>query len=323
VKRSLTIVSSPLVSICVPTYNNAAYLRQCLDSIAAQTYDNIEVIIGDDGSRDDTLSIAREYVERYGFRLHCNEANKGAGETSSILVKMARGEYVAVYHSDDVYASAIVAESVAVLNNDANIGMIGTMANIINGNGNAIGEFRLHEALKLLRRSKFSFNEIMLGVLLNGGNDIILVTPSVMVRKNIYDELGGFNADKYRSAYDYEMWLRIAKKYNIAVIEKKLMSYRIHENQISELQIRKNIEVQNIILVLRDYRQYITDKKLAQYCDALLDKWVFRTAKKQNDRGYYEKSSETLDLIKSPKYLPLKWILKILNRSGVSTKRRK
>jgi glycosyltransferase involved in cell wall biosynthesis len=315
-------MNQPLVSICVPTYNNARYLRQCLDSIVSQTYRNIEVIIADDGSTDDTVSIAREYVERYGFRLHRNETNKGAGETSSILVKMARGEYVAVYHSDDVYANTIVAESVAVLNNDASIGMVGTMANIINEDGNQIGEFRLHEALKSLGRSSFSFDEIMLGVLLNGGNDIILVTPSVMVRKSIYDELGGFNAVTYGVNYDYEMWIRVASRYRVTVIDARLMNYRIHKNQISQQQTRKNTELEKIVLVLRDYQAYISDNKLARMCSRLQDKWIFRTAKRQNDFGYYEKSNGTLKLIRSSRYLPLICMLRALNGMNISTKRR-
>lgn len=68
-------VQHPLVSICIPVYNNARYLRQCLDSIAGQTYKNIEVIIGDDGSTDESPRIAEEYHERLGYRIYRSPKN--------------------------------------------------------------------------------------------------------------------------------------------------------------------------------------------------------------------------------------------------------
>lgn len=316
------IKKSPLVSICVPTYNNARYLRECLDSIVSQTYTNMELIVGDDGSTDDTVSIVQEYVDRYGIHFHKNHKNLGGGATSSILVSMARGEYVAVYHSDDRYKPTIVEESVNILNNDASLGLVSCLANIIDDQGKNSGEFRLHNIIKNLNKRSYSFDDVIRGILKNAGKDIMLVTPSIMARKQIYQEMGLYRPDKYKSAYDYEMWLRIATRYNVAILEKNLMDYRIHENQISELQIRKNIEIQNIVWVLRDYREFISDSMLKKDCNRLLDKWIFRAAKKQNYRGYYQKSSETLRLIGSRKYLFLAWLLRGLNYLNVSLKRR-
>ncbi len=311
-------MSKPLVSICIPTYNNARFLPQCLDSIVSQTYDNMEVIIADDGSTDNTYSIISQYVKRYGFIYHRNQINMGAARTSSRLVELSKGDYIAIYHSDDVYDKSIVEESVALLNSDQNIGLVSTMSNIVDNLGNPIGEFRFHDALKNLNKTKYDFDDTMLGVLKNGGNDIFIVTPSVMARRSAYDELGLFEANKYRSAYDYEMWFRIATKYHVAIIDKKLMSYRIHQNQISEKQIRKNTDVQNIVWVIRDYVKFIKSMRLRRFCGNLINKWIFRTAKKQNHYGFFEKSNETLDHIRSMKYLPLKLILMIFNLFKIS-----
>ncbi len=311
----------PLVSICIPAYNSASYLRTCLNSIVAQTYDNLEVIIADDGSSDQSIEIAAEYADKYGFKLHRNVKNLGAAKTSSDLVEMAAGEYVALYHSDDVYEKTIVEDSVAILNSDKSIGIVGTMANIIDERGDHLAEFRLHEVLKMLHKKMYDFDDTMLGTLKNGGHDIFLVTPSVMAKKQVYQEVGAFDTGKYRSAYDYEMWLRIATRYNVAVIDKKLMSYRIHKNQISELQIRKNIEVQDIVWAVRDYRQYIRNTRLKKYCGRLLDTWFFRTAKKQNYLHFYDKSNDTLRLIESKKYVLLKLLLKTFNSMHIPLKR--
>ena len=143
-----------------------------------------------------------------------------------------------------------------------------------------------------------------------------------MAKSKIYKELGLFNTSKYRSAYDYEMWLRIATRYPIKIIDKKLMNYRIHKNQISELLIRKNPEVQDIVWDVREYRRYIKSRALRKYCDRLLDTWFFRTAKKQNSRRMFLRSNETLQFIESGKYLFLKMFLKALNSMKISLKRR-
>jgi glycosyltransferase involved in cell wall biosynthesis len=213
------IVKMPLVSICVPVCNNACYLRQCLDSIAAQSYKNIEVIIGDDGSTDETEAIAQEYHDRYGYSVYRNPSNRGAAAISTTLVQMARGSHVAVYHSDDVYEKTIIEESVKVLESDAGVGLVGTMATIVNIEGESSAEFHLHNALLALNKNSYTFDEVMLGVLKNGRNDIIMVTPSVMARKDCYQELG-FYKEKYKDIYDYEMWLRIATRYRVSIVDK-------------------------------------------------------------------------------------------------------
>lgn len=309
----------PLVSICVPVYNNARYLRECLDSIAAQTYENIEVLIGDDGSTDETATVAQEYHARYGYRVYRNPSNRGAAAVSTTLVQMARGSYIAVYHSDDRYEKTIVEDSVKVLESDANVGLVGTMATIITSEGEASGEFRLHNALRTSGKKSYAFDDVMLGVLKNGGHDIIIVTPSVMARKDCYRELGTYS-EKYKDIYDYEMWLRIATRYRVAILDKKLMQYRMHENQISQKQTNRNTDVRNIVWVIRDYRQFIADGKLRKYCDDVLDTWFFRTAKKQNYRRLFSKSNETMQYIESGKYIILKMLLKGLNRMQVPLK---
>jgi glycosyltransferase involved in cell wall biosynthesis len=315
------IEKQPLISICIPTYNNARYLGECLDSIVSQSYPNIEVIVGDDGSSDGTEVILQKYIDRYGVRLHRNPVNRGAAATSSTLVYMARGKYVAVYHSDDRYEKTIVEESVNVLEADDSVGMVGTMANIIDEEGRYLREFHLHDALRKLNKNCFTFDEVMLGVLKNGGNDIMIVTPSVMVRKKAYQQLGLYT-EKHKGIYDYEMWFRIATKYRVAIIDKKLMNYRVHEHQISERETKKSVDLQEIVLIVREYRRFIGSKSLRRYCNQLVDTWIFRAAKKQNYRGYYEKSNETLKLIGSRKYLLLRWLLHMLNTMKVSLKRR-
>jgi len=308
----------PLVSICVPTYNSARYLLPCLDSIVAQTYDNIEVIFSDNASKDDTVAILQDYVNLHGHALSLNAANIGAGANFNKLVGLAKGEYIAIYHADDVYRDTIVEESVKVLQNNPSVGLVGTMGTVIDSDGKFQYDIQLHNEIKSLNKAVYTFDEALVGAIRN-----MFVTPTIMVRAKAYQELGDFDYKKYKSACDYEMWLRIARKYQVAVIDKKLINYRIHEGQGSEHEVRKNIEIPDILWVLKEYRQFVNDKKISKCCDNIVDNWIFKAAKKQNRLGYYSKSTETLQLLNLKKYWFPKYMYKALNMMHLSPKKRK
>jgi len=306
-----------LVSICIPTYNSERYLRQCLDSIASQSYKDVEVIISDNASTDDTVCIINEYVNKAGFKLNVNPVNIGAGANFNKLISMARGEYVAIYHADDIYHETIAEESVNLLRKDPLVGLVGTMGSVIDQDGNYQYDIQLHDEIKRLNTSVYSFDESLLGAIRN-----MFVTPTVMVRSKAYQDVGGFDQQKYKSACDYEMWLRIARKYQVAVIDKKLIQYRVHEGQGSEQEVRRNIEAPDILWVLKEYRRYVSNEQFGAYCDTFINKGLFKTAKKQNYLGYFTKSQETLQLLNAGTYCFPKYLFKILNMLHCSAKRR-
>lgn len=307
----------PLVSICIPTYNSARYLRQCLESIVAQTYDNIEVIFSDNASTDETTTLLEEYTEQYGYALSRNAVNIGAGANFNKLIGMARGEYVVLYHADDIYAKTIVEDSVQALNNDASVGLVGTLGTVIDHDGKYQYDIQLHDEVRRLKKNVYSYDEALLGAIRN-----MFVTPTIMVRAKAYQQLGGFDQQKYKSACDYEMWLRIARNYPVAVIDKKLIQYRIHEGQGSEQEVRKNIEVPDILWVLKEYRQFVNNGKFGASCDRIINKGLFKAAKKQNYLGHFKKSRETLQLLNAGAYWPLKQLYIFLNMLHLSAKKK-
>ena len=95
--------SKPLVSICVPTYTGAAHLRECLDSLQAQTFRDFEVIITDDASADGTAAIAQEYAERDArFKFHANAGHLGLVGNWNCGIRLARGEWIKPVFQDDL-----------------------------------------------------------------------------------------------------------------------------------------------------------------------------------------------------------------------------
>jgi len=309
--------SKKLVSICLPTFNSGRFLRTCLDSIVSQTYSNMEVIISDNASTDSTVDIIQEYVNQYGFKLNQNPKNLGMGGNFNRLISLVRGKYIAIYHADDVYDKSIVEASVKFLNDNESVGLVGTMGSVVNSEGTYLYDFQLHEEIRRMNKTIYTFDDALLCAIRN-----CFITPSIMVRMRAYQELGGFDQPKYKSACDYEMWLRIATKYKVAVIDEKLINYRIHENQVSEHEVRKNVEVPDIVWVLKEYQQVIKDRKLRRYCDAIINKWLFKAAKKQNYVGQYAKSNDTLNIIESKKYWIPKFVFKTFNNLKKSVKKR-
>src|SRR5262245_40453342 len=94
-------ISRSLVSIVVPVYNGARYLRESLDSILGQTYPHTEVLVMDDASTDETPQVLASYGDR--VRVHRQPWNRGIYGNANDGIALARGEYIAVYHGDDVY----------------------------------------------------------------------------------------------------------------------------------------------------------------------------------------------------------------------------
>jgi glycosyltransferase involved in cell wall biosynthesis len=310
----------PLVTIGVPTYNSAAYLRESLDSILAQTYPNCEIIVSDNASQDGTVAILREYAGRSGIRLLLNSDNAGAGGNFNRMVEAARGEYVAIYHSDDTYRPTIVEESVRRLNADPAIGLVGTMADVIDSRGTIQYGYELHDAIRRLNRQVFDFDDALLGVLTGSRNKIFFVTPSIMVRRKAYQELGLFDQPTYSSSVDTEMWLRIATRYRVAILDKRLMSYRVHETQGSQLEVRKNVQIPDIFKVITDYRHHISRRDLNAYCGRALDRTLLKTALKQNCIRQFGTSSMTLAGIRTPFYRLCRLFLAMANGLHINLK---
>ena len=101
-------MDTPYITIVIPVYNSELYLRECLDSIVNQTFDNYEVLIINDGSTDSSASIIDEYSKRYGFIRVVTQSNKGLFKTRAVGFREARGDYIGWLDSDDFVAPTML-----------------------------------------------------------------------------------------------------------------------------------------------------------------------------------------------------------------------
>ena len=213
--------NQPLVSICVPTYNAERTLMSTIQSILHQTYQNLEVLVVDNASTDNTSNLLGQIsdprlVTRTNERLIDGHANW------SKCIQLATGEYIAVFHADDLYLPDMVERQVRAFHDNPSVGAVFTMASIINDRDEIIGQAKLPAKLKGKR--VYHFPEMFLSILENGN---FLICPSCMVRDTLYKELAPFDVDRFRTSTDLDMWLRILEKGPIAVLDEKLMSYRV------------------------------------------------------------------------------------------------
>lgn len=215
----------PLVSICIPTYNAEKTVMDTLQSILNQTYHNLEVLVVDNASTDNTWSLLQQTNDPR-LVVRRNERNIGGEQNWSKCVQLATGEYIAIFHADDLYLPNMVQKQVRAFQDNPSVGAVFTRARLINDRGEVIGYSKLPSELRGKRI--YYLPEIFLLILRNGN---FLMCPSCMVRGKLYKELAPFDYDSFGISADLDMWLRILEKCPIAIIEEKLMCYHMSNRQ--------------------------------------------------------------------------------------------
>ena len=225
-KKTLKIKKDvPLVSICLPNYNSEKFIYKTVISLLNQSYKNIEIIVVDNFSTDDSIKILERFDDSR-LKIYRNKSNIGYSRNVNKSINLANGEYVAVYHSDDIYDEHIVKKQVSVLNKCPDVAGVFSLASVIDESDKIIKKNPLpfDYNKKVFIGSKNEFFPYLLRF------DNFIVCPTSMIRKKVYDEVGIYNPD-IKVVEDQEMWLRILNNHNIAIINEYLINYRIHKNQ--------------------------------------------------------------------------------------------
>lgn len=210
----------PLVSIIVPVYNGEKHLRESLDSIVAQTYPNLEILVMDDASTDSTPEIIASYGDR--LKYYRQEQNKRQYQNVNEALQMVAGEYIAIYHADDVYEPKIVEREVKFFQKHPEVGAVFCHDIFINSEGYKYGQLMIPPEIRRLETLDYP---TIFNALLTHKNRFF-PAPSSMVRTSVYKDVGGYRAAEFDIASDLEMWLRIARKYRIGILPEYLFRYR-------------------------------------------------------------------------------------------------
>lgn len=211
----------PKVSICMPSYNHERFIGEAIESVISQSYTDWELIVSDDASPDDTLTVVREYQRKYPGKIKLLTAAKNVGPSvnGNKAIDAAQGEYLAYLCSDDRMLPERLATQVAYLDRYPDIAMVFSEVGMIDSAGQQSDIYNV-----------FSKNIDDLWLQLLEGN--FLNAPSVMLRRTVYEDVGIHNPGLLY-VQDYDYWLRTLDKYKIARLPQKLTEYRTHENNLS------------------------------------------------------------------------------------------
>ncbi|WP_421656444.1 glycosyltransferase family 2 protein [Leptothermofonsia sp. ETS-13] len=209
----------PLVSVVMPVYNAEAYVGEAIESILAQTFDNFEFIILDDGSTDGSGQILKHYQQRDGRIKIISRENKGLIATLNEGIDCATGRYIARMDADDIALPERFSKQVEFLETHPDYVVVGSKVLLIDPEGLPICPFSTlteHEAIDAAHME---------------GKGGAICHPASMLRRDILQKLGGYRQEmKY--AEDFDLFLRLAEVGKVANLPHILLKYRMHANSI-------------------------------------------------------------------------------------------
>lgn len=200
---------NPLVSIVTPSYNQGKYLERTILSVLTQDYPNIEYIVMDGGSNDNSLEIIRKYAERISHW----KSEKDLGQTDAINQGFAKatGQIFAWINSDDTYEPNAISEAVEYMTTHPEIGMVYGDCNFIDANDRIIGKFNAKQT---------DYDKLRTGY-------VHIPQQASFWRADLWQEVEPLDTSIY-FAMDYDLWLRLARISKICYYPKLWANFRLH-----------------------------------------------------------------------------------------------
>jgi len=226
-----------LVSICIPTYNGEEFIAEAMASAINQTYRPLEIIVSDDNSQDKTIEIIESFKNKTDIEISIyKHVPLGIGANWNNCVKQAKGEFIKFLFQDDLLAPTCIEEMLQPFFKYKNMGLSFCRRNIIYDKNNIkhqkwVSNYgNLHKYwnnLQSFQRGKTLLHD---PGLLNFSQNKVGEPVAVLLRKKVFRKVGYFNLS-LKQALDCEYWYRVFTKFNVAFINKELVSFRLHPKQ--------------------------------------------------------------------------------------------
>ena len=200
----------PLVSVIIPTYNRAYCIENAVQSVLQQDYENMEILIVDDGSTDDTEAVIKG-IEDERIHYYKNSSNKGAAATRNIGLALAQGKYIAFQDSDDEWLEGKLRQQVEVLEH-SDYGMVYSCFEREFPDGRV--EKVPRDAIQPEAKQGYIYPYLLA--------ESFISTQTMLVRKEILEKLQGFD-ESLKSYEDYDLAIRIAQNCQVAFMDKVLV----------------------------------------------------------------------------------------------------
>lgn len=226
---------NPLVTIIIPVFNGSNYLRDAIDSALAQTYENIEILVVNDGSIDEgkTREIALSYSDKIKY---FEKENGGVASALNVAIENMHGDYFSWLSHDDVYYANKIEKQINYLtnNNKPNV-ILFSDYDIIDNNGKYICSRAMPDIIHQDFRLWITIENILHGC-------------TLLIPKECFIRCGRFN-ESLKTTQDYDLWFRLAEYYDFIRVPETLVKSRYHSEQTTKIISSKVIEECNLLMI--------------------------------------------------------------------------
>ncbi|MGJ5628760.1 glycosyltransferase family 2 protein [Nostoc sp. CALU 1950] len=222
----MTITNLPLVSVIIPAYNAEKYIAETLHSVINQFYQNIEILVVNDGSQDRTGEIVRVIAEKDKRVILLEQQNAGVAAARNLAIKKSQGEFIAPIDADDIwYPENLKKQVQCLLNSDNNVGLVYSWSVHINEQGLPTGCIRASHIEGNVYKTLICHN-------------FLANASATLIRRSCFDKVGGYNCklkeQNAQGCEDWELYLRMAEHYQFKVVPEFLIGYRQLANSMSK-----------------------------------------------------------------------------------------
>lgn len=227
------MTGQPLVTAIAVCYNHARFVIECLDSIRNQTYPNVQIIIMDDCSQDDSVKIIRDWIERYGIecRFIAHQKNQGLCRTLNEALELSQGKYISLIATDDTWLPGKLSRQVAIMESlPDDVGIVYSDAYQMDEHGQRLPEMFIaaHHQFGIMPDGDLRERLIV-------GNFIPAMTT--LIRRDVYDRVGRY--DESLVFEDWDFWLRAACHFHFTYSSHPSANYRILETSMMRTLLAK------------------------------------------------------------------------------------
>lgn len=247
------LIAQPLVTIVIIAYNEECFISEAIESALGQTYNNIEIIVVDDGSKDSTYSIAKSYEPKITVLSQANSGNCSFPRNAGLA--LAKGEFISFLDADDILLPQKIAKQVALLLDYPSAALVVNDYCNFRGKEEQVNHFST--CPQLMSEFKNAASNIIL-LPAGKGADIMLeenftIASSPLFRASAVKEFGGFCTELY-ACEDYHLNYRLARKFSMLVSNDLLFKRRLHETNMSSntMKMTKYYTLSRLFLLLSE-----------------------------------------------------------------------
>ena len=237
----------PKISVIIPSYNSAHCLPDAIDSILAQDYQNLEILVVDDGSTDNTKDVINSYINSVKKNRSCRilyvyKENGGVSSARNVGIENARGEYIAFLDADDTLLENSISQRVAFMEENQEVGIVFTNYYIFANEDKSLSEHKIaYDEIFLTNLKSNSEHNCGDNYIMNKSfypnflsfRPFPIWTGTVMIRKTILDSVGIFRED-ISSGEDRDYWMRIIKNHIVGYIDTVLSCYHNYQSTLTK-----------------------------------------------------------------------------------------